>query len=154
MVTKEKIVNIVKKFTIGIIFFILLIVIINCLNGNIQFKLSNDVYFAGLGFINSEIRYDSTRFECEDKEYPLAIIFKNNTFRQIGNISFSIIAKLPGHTTNLVSGPFHISGNRTSDKIIDKFDEGGICSRIPELSTPENPVNLIWDIKINSVKFD
>lgn len=146
MIDRKKLISILKKILIFIIILSILILFIICYNGGIQFSFGENKYFVGFGYIESNIVYKG--YGCDDKEYPLSVTFDNHTSREIGNISFKIIAKFPGRTTDLVG---LYNGFRSSDRIILRHGVGGICTRVPKLNTDENPEGLIWSMKIDHV---
>lgn len=146
MIDRKKFISIFKKIFIFVIILFIVILLIVCYNGGIQFSFGDNKYFVGFGYIESNIVYKG--YGCDDNEYPLSVTFDNHTSRQIGNISFEIIAKFPGRTTNLVR---LYNGYRSSDRIILQDSFGGICTRVPELNTSENPEGLIWSMKIRHV---
>jgi hypothetical protein len=85
---------------------------------------------------------------CKTGGYPLFIGFTNKSDKTVDRVWFGIVAKVPGHSTN-------VSDYKTlsSDKII-KPDEGfGTCYSLPKLSTDELPSTLEWSLRDIRLQF-
>jgi hypothetical protein len=87
---------------------------------------------------------------CTDPQYPIAVELENKSGRTVERVSFYLVAKRPGRSSNLVSG-----GQRSSDHILAPGQKIGLCFREPQLSEAvEDPrKNLEWSHDIKIVTF-
>jgi hypothetical protein len=78
---------------------------------------------------------------CKTGAYPLFIAFNNKSSKTIDRVSFHIIAKVPGYSSN-------ISDYRTisSDRIIKPSQGLGTCYSLPKLSEDALPSTLNWSL--------
>lgn len=89
--------------------------------------------------------------ECNDPEYPLAIIFKNDSSRTVLSINFQLEAYYPGRSTNLAK-----YDTWTDDFIRKPGDKAiGNCWRVPELDSPDiKHSDVEYKVRITSVRFE
>lgn len=131
---------------------IMLIISIAFLASFSQTSFAGDTYTTGFGFVSGNIQYDK-HGSCK-KEYPLHVQFNNRSVRTVAKITFSVLARYPDRSTNLINDASKWddwSSHWTSDRIIERFDEVGMCFRLPTLSENANPEQLVWEIKITNV---
>jgi hypothetical protein len=53
---------------------------------------------------NVDISVSATNGQCETADHPLSISITNSSSRAIDRTTFSFVAKIPGHSTNIVNG--------------------------------------------------
>lgn len=106
-------------FTVGLIGAILVALVITWENANRPPSVSD--------VVKATVTLD--RKVCSEQGYPLVVSFNNPSNRTVENIHFNIIAKEPGHSTNL-SAEFV---SRESDEIIPPRSVGTQCWSKPEL---------------------
>lgn len=137
-------------------------VVVSMLLALTNVSFAGDTYVTGFGVISGNIEYNTSA--CKE-EYPLLVTFSNRTVRTVGEISFALYAHYQDRSTNLIisnktariidayRGDGFSSGWNT-DRIIDRFDEVGMCYSLPQLSDSNtHPEKLVWEIKIIDIKF-
>lgn len=83
------------------------------------------------------------------KGEPIQISIANDSNRTIEFVQFRLVAKRPGHSTNLVED----MGNLNSDRILRPNEEAVLCRQAPSLSLPFSSADLEWSARIDSVRF-
>lgn len=89
--------------------------------------------------------------------YPIAVNFKNGTSRTIKKITWNIVARKPGHSSNVIEySPYssEYSTSYSSDKILAPGDVYALCYTSPKLQTGLSPDSVDWDVSSKSVIFD
>lgn len=89
--------------------------------------------------------------DCMERDYPLALTFKNDSSRTVLSIDFRLEAYYPGRSTNLAK-----YDTWTDDFIRKPGDDPiGNCWRLPELDSPYvKRSDVEYKVRIISVRFE
>ena len=123
----------------------------------------SDTYYTRFGAVTAKISCRKYSFfsSC-DEEYPLRIVISNRSIKTIARVSFSLLARHPDRSTNLLlkwdglgavlQKPTDFYHGYTSDHIITRFDEISLCYKAPSIADHTVSIyDLVWEIKITDV---
>jgi hypothetical protein len=98
-----------------------------------------------------EVRVQTKPNPCTDVYAPLFIAVINHSPRTVTNVSYRLIGKQPGHSTNLADG----DGIRQFDGVTPPGGGLGYCQKVPNLTERFlSWQTLEWTAEIVSVSFE
>lgn len=108
---------------------------------------------AGAGFLVMEYLHSqqvaritvAVSNSCAIPDHPLEIRIANRSSKIVENTVFYIEARIPGHSSDLVT-----DGRRSTDRIIKPGEEHKVCWKLPPLKydlVAETLTSLVWSAK-------